>query len=156
MVKPGGTGMPARVISAWPVPLPPRRSRILAEPSVNWNTHLWAWGMEVLFSHGSMADLGAATEEQVIRAWLQAEIESPDFQAYVIGNPPNPANLTLVLKAARSPDLHDKTQNDLRRQIITATYGFGTGAGSFQGLSADIRSRRVRLDSDEVGALRYA
>src|SRR5260370_33518171 len=148
MVKPGGTGMPARVISAWPVPLPPRRSRILAEPSVNWNTHLWAWGMEVLFSHGSMADLGAATEEQVIRAWLQAEIESPDFQAYVIGNPPNPANLSLALKAARTPDLHDQTQNELRRQIITSAYGFGQGAGSFQGPGPDPRWRRVPLTPD--------
>src|SRR5262245_51582408 len=40
MVKPGGTGMPARVISAAPAPLPPRRSRICAEPSRNRYTHL--------------------------------------------------------------------------------------------------------------------
>src|SRR5579864_3286313 len=103
-----------------------------------------------------MDDLGAATEDQVILAWLQAEIESPDFQAYVIGNPPNPANLSLALKAARSPDLRDKAQNDLRRRLITATYGFGTGAGSFQGLGNDIKWRRVRLTTDEVGELLYA
>src|SRR5260370_42690836 len=125
MVKPGGPCMPDRVSSAAPAPLPPSRSRILAEPSVTWNTRLWAWDMEVLFSHGSMDDLGAATEDQVILAWLQAEIESPDFQAYVIGNPPNPANLSLALKAARTPDLHDQAQNELMRQIITAAYGFG-------------------------------
>jgi hypothetical protein len=103
-----------------------------------------------------MNDLGAATEDQVILAWLQAEIESPDFQAYVIGNPPNPANLSLALKAARSPDLRDQTQNDLRRQIITAAYGFGQGAGSFQGLGPDLQWRRVHLDTDEVGDLLYA
>ena len=103
-----------------------------------------------------MDDLGAASEDQVILAWLQAEIESPEFQAYVIGNPPNPANLSLALKAARNPDLKDPTQNDLRRQIITSAYGFGTGAGSFQGLAADIRWRRVRLDADEVGEMLYA
>src|SRR5437879_13514399 len=90
--------------------------------------------MEVLFSHGSMDDLGQATEDQVILAWLQAEIESPEFQAYLVGNPPNPANLSLALKAARSPDLRDQTQNDLRRQIITATYGFGKCRGSYRGL----------------------
>ena len=44
--------------------------------------------MEMLFSHAGMEDLGAATEDQVILAWLQAEIESPDFQAYIVGNPP--------------------------------------------------------------------
>ena len=74
----------------------------------------------MLFSHAGMEDLGAATADQVILAWLQAEIESPDFQAYIVGNPPNPANLSLALKAARSPDLRDQAQNDLRRQIITS------------------------------------
>ena len=33
MVKPGGTGRPALVISATPAPLPPSRSRIVALPS---------------------------------------------------------------------------------------------------------------------------
>src|SRR5206468_3050374 len=80
-----------------------------------------------------MDDLGQATEDQVILAWLQAEIESPDFQAYLVGNPPNPANLSAALKAARSPDLRDEDQNGLRREIITSVYGFGHGAGSFQG-----------------------
>jgi hypothetical protein len=100
-------------------------------------------------------DLGAATEDQVILAWLQAEIESPEFQAYIVGNPPNPANLSLALKAARSPDLHDQAQNDLRRQIITATYGFGTGAGSFEGLGPDLRWRRLHLATDELGEMLY-
>jgi hypothetical protein len=100
-------------------------------------------------------DLGAATEDQVILAWLQAEIESPEFQAYIVGNPPNPANLSLALKAARSPDLRDQTQNDLRRQIITSTYGFGTGAGSFEGLGPDLGWRRLRLTTDDVGHMLY-
>src|SRR5438105_6442282 len=39
MVKPGGTGSPARVISATPAPLPPSRSRIEASPSSNSQTH---------------------------------------------------------------------------------------------------------------------
>src|SRR5437660_3595994 len=112
--------------------------------------------MEVLFSHGSMDDLGQATENQVSLAGLQAEIESPEFQAYLVGNPPNPADLSRALKAARSPDLRDQTQNDLRRQIITATYGFGQGSGSFQGLGRDITWRRFRLSTDEVGEMLYA
>ena len=103
-----------------------------------------------------MDDLGQATEDQVILAWLQAEIESPDFQAYLVGNPPNPANLSAALKAARSPDLRDEDQNGLRREIITSVYGFGQGAGSFQGLANDIVWRRIRLSTDEVGELLYA
>ena len=103
-----------------------------------------------------MDDLGSATEDQVILAWLQAEIESPDFQAYLVGNPPNPANLSAALKAARSPDLRDDDQNGLRRKIITSVYGFGQGAGSFQGLGSDIAWRRARLSTDEVGEMLYA
>jgi hypothetical protein len=103
-----------------------------------------------------MEDLGPATEDQVILAWLQAEIESPEFQAYVVGNPPNPANLSLALKAARSPDLHEPEQNRLRREIITSTYGFGTGAGSFEGLGEDLTWRRFRVTAAEVGEMLYA
>jgi len=112
--------------------------------------------MEMLFSHAGMEDLGAATEDQVILAWLQAEIESPDFQAYIVGNPPKPANLSLALKAARSPDLRDQAQNDLRRQIITSIYGFGQGKGSFEGLTNDIAWRRFKLTTDEVAEMFYA
>lgn len=103
-----------------------------------------------------MDDLGAATEDQVILAWLQAEIESPDFQAYLIGNPPNPANLSAALKAARSPDLRDEAQNALRRQIITSVYGFGQGTGTFEGLANDISWRRYRVTADEVAGMLYA
>src|ERR1035437_2859485 len=42
MVKPGGTGSPARVISATPAPLPPSRSRIGALPSSKRYPHLVA------------------------------------------------------------------------------------------------------------------
>ena len=103
-----------------------------------------------------MDDLGKVTEDQVILAWLQAEIESADFQAYVIGNPPNPANLSATLKAARSPDLRDPDQNELRRQLITNVYGFGTGAGSFEGLGNDITWHRFRLTTGDVAEMLYA
>jgi len=101
-------------------------------------------------------DVGAATEDQVILAWLQAEIESPDFQAFIVGNPPNPANLSQALKAARSPDLRDESQNDLRRQIITAIYGFGRGTASFQGLDDDLTWHRYRVSTSDVAEMLYA
>ena len=103
-----------------------------------------------------MMDLGGATEDQVILAWLQAVIESPDFQAYIVGNPPDPSRLSTALKAARSPDLRDAAQNQMRRQIITSVYGFGHGTGTFAGLSNDLKWRRVRLTVDEVGEMLYA
>ena len=110
----------------------------------------------VIFSHARVEDLGEATDDQVILAWLQAEIESPDFQAYLIGNPPNPANLSAALKAARSPDLRDAEQNAYRRQIITAIYGFGQGSGTFEGLANDLKWRRWRLSTTDVAEMLYA
>lgn len=103
-----------------------------------------------------MDDLGEVSEDHVILAWLQAEIESLDFQQYLVGEPPNPANLSITLKAARQPNLRDAEQNELRRRIITQTRGFGLGTGSFQGLDNDVRWRRVRLTTDEVGEMLYA
>ncbi|HKV87835.1 MAG TPA: hypothetical protein VJT78_07550 [Candidatus Dormibacteraeota bacterium] len=103
-----------------------------------------------------MEDLGEASDDHVMLAWLQAEIESIEFQQYLVGDPPNPTYLSIALKAARSPNLRDKEQNDLRRRIITRTHGFGQGTGSFQGLDNDIRWRRVKLTSDEVGEMLYA
>jgi hypothetical protein len=37
-------------------------------------------------------DLGTASDHQVILVWLQAEIESPPFQNYLIGDPPKPGS----------------------------------------------------------------
>jgi hypothetical protein len=101
-------------------------------------------------------DAGSASEDQVILAWLQAEIESPGFQQYLIGDPPNPANLSLALKLARSPNLRDDEQNRMRRQIVANTHGFGMGVGQFQGLANDIKWRRFKMAPGEVGEMLYA
>src|ERR1700704_6826972 len=103
-----------------------------------------------------MDDGGVATEDQVILAWLQAEIESVAFQQYLAGDPPNPVNLARALKAARSPNLRDAEQNDLRRRIITKTHGFGLGMLSFEGLANDVKWRKGRVSSAEVGEMLYA
>jgi len=100
--------------------------------------------------------LSDASDDQVILAWLQAEIESADFQAFIVGNPPNPANLSAALRAARSPDLRDEQQNAFRRDIISSVYGFGRGAGTFEGLANDIRWKRFRFTTAEVGEMLYA
>ena len=51
-----------------------------------------------------MEDLGPASDDQVILSWLQAEIDSPPFQSYLIGDPPKPTTLP-----ARSPWLAIQT-----------------------------------------------
>jgi len=103
-----------------------------------------------------MDDLGLATEDQVILAWLQAEIDSVGFQQYLAGEPANPVYLAQALKAARAPNLRDADQNELRRRIVVKTHGFGVGVKSFEGLANDINWRRMRMTPHEVGELLYA
>jgi hypothetical protein len=104
----------------------------------------------------AMDDLGSATENQVILAWLQAEIESVSFQQYLAGEPPNAVYLASALRAARSPNLRDADQNELRRKIFMKTHGFGLGIKSFEGLANDVQWRRARVTSHEVGEMLYA
>ena len=103
-----------------------------------------------------MEDLREATEDQVILAWLQAEIESPGFQTYVVGDPPQPANLSRAMTLARKPDLENAEQNAQRREIIAAAHGFGRGAMIFAGLSNDLKWRRVRVSVSDVAAMLYS
>ena len=103
-----------------------------------------------------MEQQGVASEDQVILAWLQAEIESVSFQQYIAGDPPNPTYLAQVLRAARKPNLGDAEQNGLRREIVRKTHGFGLGTLSFEGLANDIKWRKARMSSLEMGELLYA
>lgn len=100
-----------------------------------------------------MQDLGPATDDQVILAWLQAETKSPRFGNNVRADA---ATLAAIRGAAQYPDLTDPAQNDLRRQVIAGTRGFGRGTLLFTGLVHDIAWRRVQVSIAEVGAMLYA
>jgi hypothetical protein len=103
-----------------------------------------------------MDDLGAVSDDQVILAWLQAEIESPPFQSYLIGDPPKPSHLARGLALARNPDLGNAEQNAERRRIIASAHGFGLGALIFAGLANDITWRRLRVSVAEVAEMLYS
>jgi hypothetical protein len=103
-----------------------------------------------------MDDLGAATDDQVILAWLQAEIESPPFQSYLIGDPPRPSHLARGMALARNPDLENAEHNAERRRIIASAHGFGQGSLIFAGLEDDIDWRRTRASIADVAAMLYS
>ena len=103
-----------------------------------------------------MEELGAASDDEVILAWLQAEIESPPFQSYIIGDPPKPSHLARGLALARNPDLNNAEQNAERRRIIASAHGYGRGALIFAGLEDDIKWRRVRASIADVAAMLYS
>src|SRR5256886_12560615 len=62
MVKPGGTGRPRFAISARPAPLPPRMSRMAAEPSARPGPKK--------YTHRSSAGTGASDRERMQRRGL--------------------------------------------------------------------------------------
>jgi hypothetical protein len=103
-----------------------------------------------------MQDLGAVSDDQVILSWLQAEIESPPFQSYLIGDPPKPSHLARALALARNPDLNNAEQNVERRRIIASAHGFGRGALIFAGLADDVVWRRYRVSITDVGQMFYS
>jgi len=103
-----------------------------------------------------MEDLGAASDDQVILAWLVAEIESPPFQTYLIGDPPKPSHLARALALARNGDLDSGVHNAERRRIIASAHGFGRGALIFAGLEDDITWRRAHASIAEVAAMLYS
>jgi hypothetical protein len=103
-----------------------------------------------------MDDLGSASDEQVILAWLQAEVGSLTFQAYLVGEPPNPAHLARALTLARSPDLESPEQNAERREIIAGAHGFGRGAMIFAGIADDVTWRKFRVSMAELGEMLYS
>ena len=72
-----------------------------------------------------MEDLGAVSDDDVILAWLQAEIESPPFQAYLIGEPPKPSHLARALALARNPDVDNAEHNAERRRISAPPMALG-------------------------------
>ena len=103
-----------------------------------------------------MEDLGAVSDDHVILAWLQAEIESPPFQAYLIGDPPKPSHLARARALARNPDVDNAEHNAERRRIIASAHGFGRGALIFSGLEDDISWRRARVSIAEVATMLYS
>jgi hypothetical protein len=103
-----------------------------------------------------MEDLGSVSDDHVILAWLQAEIESPPFQAFLIGDPPKPSHLARALALARNPDLDNAKNSAERRRIIAAAHGFGRGALIFAGLEDDISWRRARVSIAEVSEMLYS
>src|SRR2546423_2306701 len=78
MVNPGGTGSPARVISATPAPLPPRRSRRSLFPSSKRYTHFfwvvaWDGGRACVLTAMAQILLGGTTTPSGYQADLATQ-----------------------------------------------------------------------------------
>jgi len=103
-----------------------------------------------------MQDLGPATHDQVILAWLQAEIDSPRFEQLYFGPWESPADVAFVKQVVKTPNLADPAENYIRRTKLAVVRGFGWDHALFKGLRNDLTWRRVRFTIDEVADMLYA
>jgi hypothetical protein len=95
---------------------------------------------------------GDASEDDMVAAFLRAEVDSSRFSHMVI-------HLLATLGWTRalidSPNLADPTQNSARKTILSNYRGYPDRA-LFTGFPNSVQWRRVQLDPQEVAALRYA
>jgi hypothetical protein len=100
--------------------------------------------------------LGAATDDQVIVAWLQAEIDSPRFEDLYFGPWESPGDVAFVKQVVKTPNLGDPAENYIRRTKLAVVRGFGWDHALFKGLARDVTWRRVRFTTDEIADMLYA
>jgi hypothetical protein len=102
-------------------------------------------------------DLRAATDDEVILAWLQAEMQSPRFaQSYQPLPWETAADTAYIKQIIETPNVGDPAESFIRKTILAVARGFGCGRYIFTGLTNDITWRRVRFTTDEIGQMFYA
>jgi hypothetical protein len=102
-------------------------------------------------------DLRAATDNEMILAWLQAEIDSPRFaQAYRPLPWETPEDTAYIRQIIKLADVGDPAENYIRKMKLALGRGYGLGRFIFAGLTNDITWRRVRFTTDEIGQMLYA
>ena len=101
-----------------------------------------------------MVDLGTASENDVVLAFLRAEIDAPRFRdghiQYLqsLGR----SRTSLIDRA----DLANECDNHMRAISLALTRGYGRNALLFRGYPNDIVWRRFETDVTELGQFLYA
>jgi len=99
-----------------------------------------------------MVDLGSASEDEAVLAFLKAEVDSPRFSHMVhhflgqSGNTPD-----LIYQA----DVTNSAQNCIRRAILGNYRGFGANRFLFVNFPNDVAWRHVILDRTDLEKLLY-
>ena len=101
-----------------------------------------------------MIDLGPSKENEMVLAFLRAEIDSVragQFYSAALSN----------LKVSRRsiidrPDLLSVEDNQIRNVLLTLVRGYGNGTYQFQRFPANVTWRRIALDPSELCAFKYA
>lgn len=101
-----------------------------------------------------MREIGTATEEEVVLAFLKAEIDSPRF---------GPTYVQILRNSQLDrgsliddPDLSNANDNRLRVELLSSVRGYRKGTFLFRGFPRDVHWRRAELLPEHVRELKYA
>src|ERR1017187_676174 len=100
-----------------------------------------------------MIECGAATESDMVLAFLRAEVDSARFSQNVRFCLQMLGQDRLLIDNA---DVADVGQNGIRRALLGGYRGYGQDAFLFRGFPRDVRWRRVVLEAGDLEALLYA
>lgn len=101
-----------------------------------------------------MIELGEASEEKMILAYLQAEINSPRHGKHY-QDPIDLLNIDCSALVA-NPDRNSAADNAARRRLLGLVRGYGGDCALFTGFPTNVRWRHVELEPTEHGRLKYA
>lgn len=99
-----------------------------------------------------MRKITTITEDEMIAAFLYAELHSPRFckeiEMYL-------QQYDVDQHIIQSPDLHNEQENAYRRVVLGAYRGYGQGHEYFQGFPDEVRWERVGLTRQELEQVKY-
>lgn len=101
-----------------------------------------------------MIELGPASADDMVLAFLQAEVESPRYRHYLAR-----AAQRLgvdVRSLVSSADIHDAQQNAERRALLGLFRGYERNTLLFPGFPADVSWRWVSVTPTEIAQFKYA
>lgn len=97
-------------------------------------------------------ELRPARECEVVSAFLKAELDSPEYSKHIL---PHMARLGLLPgQLIDNPDLDNEGHNLIRLALLDYR-GFRNRQALFYQFPTDVRWRRVELESNELGRLKY-
>jgi hypothetical protein len=101
-----------------------------------------------------MIDLRPATEDDVVLAFLQAEIDSSRFGSTyqsILANSGLDGGSVID-----NPDRNSEQSNRIRRELLTLVCGYGASQFLFTGFPIDVTWRRLALEQTDLPKLKYA
>jgi hypothetical protein len=103
---------------------------------------------------GDMIELRRAEENEVVLAFLQAEIDSPRWAKWILGALAE--NGVGRGELIDHPDLGNQTANAMRRALLGRFRGFGVNTYLFAEFPYDVQWTWVQISQAEQSILKYA